>query len=1086
MEISRSTILPIILNHSDIWKESDHRIWSFELTDPERTWNADDLTRVLGGLSALGTVAPSLDGLEVIAEEGVNAGFVLEINGQNHITKYCYAESPVVVPHSFSSRIIRVKEQLCSAFPINVSSMVRDHRVIASASEVGPAWNDVMKLFFLKKDFRFVDTSAHVAYVIRMSRNVERSFMTMKESDVTKRPMEYEMTMEVLPSIHTSTMSPEAKAGHIVSCIIRLMQILRHEAYVVTTQQKDSVIKGYKSLISPVVPKQSYFDKQKNKKILVPSTAGGGGGGKGESIGVGSESVEGGAKPKKDDTNHEADKDSVNKSDFFLLAPKPVTLEKVHLSDPGSGYGVITIQTGYAVTDKADGERMLMYVDAEGAAYLIDNSLDVRAMGIHTVNKTLVNSLFDGEFISVDKLTRSTDAETDLFAAFDVYFVNGQSIMRLPLITASPTKESRYGKLKAAFEADNWKRYPVGAPVSVEIKVKEHIAAEGSDMFAACRTMLNAAANKLPYEIDGLIFTPTKLPVFGTYENMPVTVPRGSKWERVFKWKPADQNTIDFLVKQTGTPCGLSPASRYQEFLLNTGYNPKAVEPIKTWMGLMMRYDYKNTKLQEGNNTAYLAKPFQPVPAFDKTRDIERAYFPIDAATGRVLAINGDVISDDDIVEVGFDPKKKGPFRWVPLRVRYDKVKKYKKLGTLSGNVNDYSTAMNIWRSIHNPVTMEMIIGETRLGIPSTASVEEATLGADLVYYDKQVEREHALSKNMLNFHTHGVKGMLYRRLKEGNKRTLLELACGKAGDLNRWWDAGLHFVLGVDLVKDNIQNPRDGAYSRLLSRRNIVLEKNANNVPIKFFNCVFAVGDIAKPINDGSAAQGIDPESVKVLKMVYGKRLKDAHGPHIDKVSRIISGCAADRFDAVSIQFAIHYMFEKESLLDGFLKNVADNLKAGGSFFGTCMDGIVVHDALSGTDKGVVEGRKKAIGSDESTQSYPIWAILRKYQPTETFDALTNADGKYVNAFGKRVDVYLEMTDNLIPEYLVHFDVLCAKCQKVGLVLSESGLFNTEYDKYLKNVPMHKTTADIELDAVQKQFSFYNRWFVFSKALKK
>jgi len=41
----------------------------------------------------------------------------------------------------------------------------------------------------------------------------------------------------------------------------------------------------------------------------------------------------------------------------------------------------------------------------------------------------------------------------------------------------------------------------------------------------------------LPYETDGLVFTPVNDPVrLGTHENM-------------FKWKPRDQNTIDFQVK---------------------------------------------------------------------------------------------------------------------------------------------------------------------------------------------------------------------------------------------------------------------------------------------------------------------------------------------------------------------------------------------------------------------------------------------------------------------------------------------------------------------------------------------------------
>jgi SAM-dependent methyltransferase len=1046
--VPRSTVLPIFLNHADIWTEVENRSWIFEVTDPERGWNASDFSRVVAGLRAIPDIKQLAhpDTLEVIAEEGKNAGFVLDVKESNQISRYCYAESPNVVPHEFNSRIVRIKEHLCPEFPLSISSMVRDNRKVAVASEIGPAWNEVPKLYFLKKEFVFVDEGAHVQYVIRLARNVIQSFMAMKESDVTRRPVEYEMTMEVLPSIKKTSMSPEQRASHLLTCVLRLVLALRQEPVVVTTKMSKDVIQGYKSLISAVVPKPRTFPGPKGKQA--PSAPSGG-------APIQTEAVDETVAPGNNDNERAAD---AAKADLYLLAPKPVTLEKHHLSEPGSGYGVITVLTGYAVTDKADGERMLMYVDSDGSAYLIDNSLDVKAMGQHTTRKDLCNSLIDGEFVPMED-------GPDLFCAFDAYFVNGQPIMRLPLITESPTKQSRYGKLKSMFESGNWK----SMEPSVELRVKTHIAAEGNEMFAACRKMLDMSTNDLPYQIDGLIFTPTALPVFGTYENGPVSVPRGAKWERVFKWKPSDQNTIDFLVKKVGTPCGLSITDRFQKFELFTGYNANAVEPVKTWTGIMMRYDYKSFKNsdQMKDRMTYKARSFRPEPNFGKSMDVEFAYFPIDA-NGRVLAMNGDVISDDDIVEVGFDASKRGAYRWFPLRVRYDKVKKYKKLNSLSGNVNDYSTAMNIWRSIHNPVTKEMIIGETRAALPSAGVLEEATLGSENVYYDKQVQREHSLSLNMLQFHTHGIKGMLYNRVKD--KRSLLELACGKAGDLNRWWDAGLQFVLGVDLVKDNIQNPQDGAYMRL-RRRNLVMEKNEQNVPTKYFNAVFAVGDVAKPLHDGSAASGVDEESVKLLKLLYGRSMKGV--PNADRIASVLGGRARDKFDAVSIQFAIHYMFENEKLLDGLLQNVADNLKDGGVFFGTCMDGVLVHKALQGSASGIIEGRKGIQGSG----NYPIWAILRKYGEADVFDA------KPENAFGKRVDVFLEMTDNLIPEYLVNFDTLVAKCKRFGLVLAnvqkDTGIFISEYDAYLKKNP------DMEMDAVQKQFSFFNRWFVFTKRTK-
>ena len=50
---------------------------------------------------------------------------------------------------------------------------------------------------------------------------------------------------------------------------------------------------------------------------------------------------------------------------------------------------------------------------------------------------------------------------------------------------------------------------------------------------------------KFPYETDGIVFTPVNAPIqVGTHESM-------------FKWKPRDQNTVDFQVKKRSKGWGL-------------------------------------------------------------------------------------------------------------------------------------------------------------------------------------------------------------------------------------------------------------------------------------------------------------------------------------------------------------------------------------------------------------------------------------------------------------------------------------------------------------------------------------------------
>jgi hypothetical protein len=85
--------------------------------------------------------------------------------------------------------------------------------------------------------------------------------------------------------------------------------------------------------------------------------------------------------------------------------------------------------------------------------------------------------------------------------------------------------------------------------IALSIETKEHIAANGVDIFNVCEQILKK--NERPYNIDGLVFTPTDLPVFAHYPNAFKNIKGKSVvWEKVLKWKPPEQNTIDFLVKE--------------------------------------------------------------------------------------------------------------------------------------------------------------------------------------------------------------------------------------------------------------------------------------------------------------------------------------------------------------------------------------------------------------------------------------------------------------------------------------------------------------------------------------------------------
>jgi len=65
--------------------------------------------------------------------------------------------------------------------------------------------------------------------------------------------------------------------------------------------------------------------------------------------------------------------------------------------------------------------------------------------------------------------------------------------------------------------------------------------------------------------------------------------------------------------------------------------------------------------------------------------------------------------------------------------------------------------------------------------------------------------------------------------------------------------------------------------------------------------------------------------------------------------------------FDIVSTQFALHYMFESENKLRGYLHNVSTKLEEGGLFIGTTVDAdrLVYLIRESGKDNNLTIGNK-------------------------------------------------------------------------------------------------------------------------------
>jgi hypothetical protein len=760
---------------------------------------------------------------------------------------------------------------------------------------------------------------------------------------------------------------------------------------------------------------------------------------------------------------------SQRKSDttVYLLTPKPVALKKINLENPDN-YGVVSILRGYTVTEKADGERLLLYINGNGDVYTIDSSKRVEGTGIKA-NKDAYNSLIDGEYDHCNK--RIDGVKRHLYAAFDIYFLNGEKLTSLPLM--DDKHKCRYNEMLKLDKLLDVKKS------NIDFMVKKHNYSK--DIYKENKNILTNH-KKLPYEIDGLIFTPAKLAVYSYYPTMPVEIKTDMTWNSVFKWKPPEQNTIDFLIKFIGDI--KKDGLKYRKYgLYVTDKNMLNDYNIKNVLNI--RYKFNNfDKLNSFLETTEkdIFKLFVPNKYY--INDSEFAFVEINTK-GEVRAENNDKIDNNTIVEFRYDLIEK---RWIPIRVRTDKTRIYNK-GIFDKTANSVQVALDTWDTIHNMISASMIIGnieEVKSDKPDEIVDNDNVLETDDIYYERNVPF-NKISNGMLLLHML-IKSHLYNRpqlFKPQNRNqevrgALLEMACGQAGDLNNWKYSRYTFVLGIDLVKSNIYTSK-GSYSRLMREHRKQL--NYNNKTGKNFSLLdmaFAVGDCTMNIKTGEAA--IDPESRELLKMVMNPVKRQQN---LDVYERALAGKGKDRFNVISCMFAIHYFFETETKLEQFLKNVSDNLQKDGLFFATFMDGSSVELALSKSKTGIIEGRK-----DFDDYSVPVWAIIKQYK-----------DEKYYN---KKIDVFIENTQKLITEFLVNLDFLIKKAKEFDLELEDTELFSETYEKIKKDfendnkneiyrnkynlyeswrIDDHKKSLiEFEDNTISKSFSFLNRWVIFKK----
>lgn len=161
------------------------------------------------------------------------------------------------------------------------------------------------------------------------------------------------------------------------------------------------------------------------------------------------------------------------------------------------------------------------------------------------------------------------------------------------------------------------------------------------------------------------------------------------------------------------------------------------------------------------------------------------------------------------------------------------------------------------------------------------------------------MKREDLGTRRLAGFHNTYIKRrVIFETLakRSGETSTLVDVACGKGGDLQKYSGSGASFVLGVDVVPDNILNAKDGAIARYLQIRGNPGRRST--VP----ECIFAISDGASDFRSGSGAG--DDESRDTLRKLFGTDSATASTP---KVLREKAGILKEGVSAVTCMFALH-----------------------------------------------------------------------------------------------------------------------------------------------------------------------------------
>ena len=522
----------------------------------------------------------------------------------------------------------------------------------------------------------------------------------------------------------------------------------------------------------------------------------------------------------------------------------------------------------FYITDKVDGQRCIVFVDKK-VSILTDNvqQFETNAKGVY---------IFDGEYLKDDvSEIKQVKQDQHTIYLFDVMMFAGKKVSDLPF------------RQRLAYFEKIAELFPF-------VKLKPFTLL--TDKYA--QQIISLKKEKRLYETDGYVLTPAN----GTYENM-----------SVYKYKPIDKLTIDFLIKKCPQKLiGIKPyvrkAGEYL-YILFCGMNKATfyslnVRPIRYYDEIFPTINYKIND--------YFPMQFE-------TSDCVYAHIykstldNLDGEVGefRLLKIG----AGDPVIEITDGSAQYLP-TWELVRVREDR-----RLDVANGTYfgNNSRIAELIWYNYKYPIVIEAL---------DPKDSKEAG------YFQAHDSEQHKASRNFNSF----VKSEIFKTFQGTD--WVLDLASGKGQDLARYRDNNVKNLVCVEIDPTAIVELISRKYD-LVTRlkknydrysKGAKGDHNTHNAHELKYNPVY---------KDTDAREG----SIKLF--VEQLDLTNAYAKNIEKLDHL----PINKFDIIVCNFAFHYFLDKKATIKNVIKFIAYYLKPGGRFIFTSFDGQAINELLKNGD---------------------------------------------------------------------------------------------------------------------------------------